>query len=183
MYLFTSDNISVRKMNNSLEDKSLLLEWLSNPEVLEFAWGEGALWDMQKIENEFEEKMTGSENVTACIVEYNGKSIGYIQYYPIEKDSYAFNEQVPYEDFVGGYGMDLFIGYPELWGEGIGVKIVSGMASYLINTLGAKVVCADPEENNQRSVRCWIKAGFISSGKIQNYDEPEKNSILMTLRQ
>ncbi len=48
MYLFTSDNISVRKMNNSLEDKSLLLEWLSNPEVLELAWGEGAPWDMQK---------------------------------------------------------------------------------------------------------------------------------------
>ncbi len=48
MYLFTSDSISVRKMNNSLEDKSLLLEWLSNPMVLEFAWGEGAPWDMQK---------------------------------------------------------------------------------------------------------------------------------------
>ncbi len=48
MYLFTSDSISVRKMNNSLEDKSLLLEWLSNPEVLELAWGEGAPCDPEK---------------------------------------------------------------------------------------------------------------------------------------
>ena len=182
MYLFTNENISIRKMNNSIEDKSLLLEWLTNPEVLKFAWGEGAPWDMQKIEDEFCDKKSGSEDVTACMIEYDGRAIGYIQYYPVERDSYAFNEQVPYEEFVGGYGIDLFVGYPELWGKGIGVKIVSGMSKYLLNTLGAKVVCADPEEDNQRSVRCWIKAGFIPVGKIQNYDDPEKISILMAIR-
>lgn len=182
MYVFMYENISVRKMNNSLEDKSLILEWLTNPEVLKLAWGEGAPWDMQKIESEFGEKTNSSEDVTACIIECDSRAIGYIQYYPIERDSYAFNEQVPYEDFIGGYGVDLFIGYPELWGKGIGVKIVSGMANYLLNTLGANVVCADPEENNQRSVRCWIKAGFMPSGKIQNYDDPEKVSILMSIK-
>lgn len=183
MCIFTSDNISIRKMNNNLEDKSLLLEWLSNPELLELAYGEGAPWDMQKIESKFSKKTTGSENVTACIIEYDDKAIGYIQYYPIESNSYLFNEQVPYEEFAGGYGIDLFIGYPELWGKGIGVKVIREMANYLINTLGANVVCADPEDNNQRSVRCWIKAGFITVGKIQNYDEPEKVSILMAIIQ
>ena len=41
------------------------------------------------------------------------------------------------------------------------------------------VVCVDPEKNNRRSVKCWEKAGFEKMGIIENYDDPDKLSILM----
>lgn len=182
MYLFFNDKISVRKMENRQEDKALLLKWLSNPELTELAWGEEVPWDMEKIEdNFFEENTAENSDVMACIIEYENKAVGYIQYYMLDKNSYRFNSEVPYDKFIGGYGIDLFIGYPELWGKGIGTNVIREMMSYLTNTLGAKVVCADPEENNKRSVQSFIKAGFSPMGKIQNYDEPDKNSILMAI--
>ncbi len=182
MYLYTSDKIAVRKMNNDDRDKALLLEWLSNPKLLELAYGEDAPWDIEKIENKFVKKTAESSNVVACFIEYDNRAVGYIQYYMLDEDSYKFNSEVPYEKFIGGYGIDIFIGYPELWGKGIGTGVVKSMVSYLMNTLGVKVVCADPEENNNRSVKCWIKAGFSPMGKIENYDEPDKISILMAKR-
>lgn len=45
--------------------------------------------------------------------------------------------------------------------------------------LGATVVCADPGEENRRSVACWLKAGFIPIGKVADYDEPDNQCILM----
>ncbi len=180
MYIFFSDKIAVRKMNNDQNDKTLLLKWLTNPKLTELAWGEDAPWDIQKIEENFFEE-DDNINKVACIIEYENREIGYIQYYTLDENSYRFNSKVPYEKFVDGYGMDLFIGDHELWGKGIGTDVIKAMAGYLTNTLGAKVVCADPEENNKRSVQSFTKAGFSSMGKIQNYDEPDKNSILMAV--
>lgn len=75
--------------------------------------------------------------------------------------------------------MDLFIAYSELWGKGIGTRVVKAMSDYLIHLLGATVVCADPGEENGRSVACWLKAGFIPIGKVADYDEPDNQCILM----
>jgi len=91
--------------------------------------------------------------------------------------SYLFTPPLTFDKFKGGYGIDLFIGYPELWGKGIGTKIIRAMADYLIHDRGAKVVCADPEENNKRSVACWQKAGFVPLGKVPNIDDPGKGKI------
>ena len=177
--LFLIENIVVRKMNNDSKDMSLLLEWLTTPAVVELAYGEGVPWDMEKVKTEFGEEAEGNSAVTHCLIVYEREEIGYIQFYPIEEDSYVFNENVPYAKFVGGYGVDLFIGEPSLWGKGVGAKLVSAMSEYLMSTYNAKVVCADPEENNKRSIKCWTKAGFSPMGEICNYDDYDKTSIFM----
>jgi len=179
--LISSENISVRKMSNNRKDMSFLLEWLTNPLVVELVYSEGAPWDMNKIRDKFGEKTAEDSTTAACIIMYDGQEIGYTQFYPIQEDSYLFNQDVPFSKFIGGYGMDIFIGYPHLWGKGIGIKVVSAMVSYLMNERGAKVVCADPEETNQRSVRCWAKAGLSPMGKVQNHDYPDKANILMAV--
>ncbi|MCL2409980.1 MAG: acetyltransferase [Oscillospiraceae bacterium] len=180
--LFSTEHISVRKMNNDIKDISFLLEWLTNSAVVELAYSEGAPWDMEKVKAKFGKKTIAASLTIPCFILYNEKEIGYTQFYPVEEDSYLFNADVPFSEFAGGYGMDIFIGYPHLWGKEIGTKTVRAMADYLMNTHGAKVICADPEENNQRSVRCWIKAGFSPMGKIRNWDYPDKTSILMAIR-
>lgn len=63
--------------------------------------------------------------------------------------------------------------------KGIGTRVVKALADYLIHTLGATIVSADPGEENKRSIACWLKAGFVPLGKVEDYDEPEKKCILM----
>lgn len=177
--LFTSENIMVRKMNNDCKDMSFLLKWLTTPAVTELAYKEGIPWDIEKVKAEFGRKTAEGSSTTPCFIVYDGKEIGYIQFYPIEEDSYPFNEAAPFSKFVGGYGIDIFIGCPDLWGKEIGTKTVMAMVDYLMVVHDAKVVCADPEEDNLRSVKCWIKAGFLPMGKIPNYNFPDKTSIFM----
>jgi len=179
--LFSSENILVRKMNNDSKDMSLLLEWLTTPAVAELVYAEGVPWDMEKVRAEFGEKTKEGSIVTPCFIAYDGKEMGYIQFYPIEENSYFFNEVVPFSKFAGGYGMDIFIGYPDLWGKEIGTKTIRAMVGYLMDIHNANVVCADPEEGNERSVRSWTKAGFSRIGKIRNYDTPNKKSVFMAV--
>lgn len=179
MYLFNAGGIAVRRMENTVADKTLLLEWLTNPAVTRWAYGENAPWDMAKLEKGFGPKLTGSENMTPCIMEYTGEAVGYLQFYPLEKDSYAFTQEVPYEKVAGGYGMDIFIGQPALWGKGIGSMTVGAAAEYVFCRRKARLVCADPGEKNQRSVACFQKAGFVPLGRIPDYDDPLSVSILM----
>ncbi len=174
-----SCELSFREMSDTDEDKAQLLEWLSNPSVVEWAWKENAPWDMKKIEVHFVPKILPGSDTTPCFLELNGEAIGYIQYYPIAKDSYLFEPPLSYKQFEGGYGLDLMIGYPGLWNKGVGNKAVRMMADYLIASKGARLVCADPEENNPRSIACWSKAGFTPVGVIPNFDEPENRSVLM----
>jgi aminoglycoside 6'-N-acetyltransferase len=180
--LFSDDELSVRCLRDDREDRSLLLEWLTDPNgVTTVAWKEDVPWDMKKIERKFMPRTKDDSIVTSCIINQEEKAIGYIQFYPLDKDSYLFTPPIEYEKFKGGYGIDLFIGYPELWDQGIGTKAVRAMADYLINNRGAKVVCADPEENNHRSVACWKRAGFVPVGKILNIDDPGKGKISMLM--
>lgn len=142
--LFSSNGISFRIIQDTTEDKAQLLEWLSNPTVSQFYGAENAPWDMRKIELDFFSQIQKNSEETRCFIEINNEPIGYIQFYPIAKDSYPVTER-----FGGGYGIDLFIGYPGLWGKGIGTQVVRMMTDYLIHSLGAKFVCADPEEGNK----------------------------------
>lgn len=177
MNLFSSGNLSVRMMDRSAEDSQLLLSWLTDPRVTANSWNEDVPWDELKVRRHF--FPSADDKVTRCIIEYNSRPVGYIQYAPVEEDSYRFTAQIPYERFSGGYGLDLFIGKPELWGHGIGPTAVRGMKDYLFAALGATVVCADPAETNIRSVRCCLKAGFTPFGRIADYDDPAITGIFM----
>lgn len=177
--LFIDGELSVRRMRDNSDNRALLLNWLTDPNgVTTIAWKEGIPWDAHKIDEAFFADIA-DEKLIPCIIEQDGRAIGYIQFYPLDDESYRFTEQVTSIQLSGGYGVDLFIAYPELWGKGIGTRVIKAMVDYLIHTLGAVIVCADPGEENRRSVACWLKAGFVPIGKVADYDEPDNQCILM----
>lgn len=105
-----------------------MLEWLTDPNgVTTVAWKEDVLWDMKKIEKKFMPWTKDDNAFTSCIINKDGKPIGYIQFHPVDEDSYLFTPPITYDKFEGGYGIDLFIGYLELWGKRIGTKAVQAM--------------------------------------------------------
>ena len=110
---------------------------------------------------------------------YNNQEIGYLQYYPIKKDSYKFSSEDSFEKLAEGYGLDMFIGEPELWNKGIGTLTIGLVEDYLKNNMKAKVLCVDPTTDNSRAVHFWQKVGFEQIDVIEAYGDSNQKSILM----
>lgn len=166
-------------MKNTEKDMNTLLKWLSDPQVLEWWGAEEAPWDLDKVIKEFGENTAPDSTVVACFILLDENPIGYVQYYPIEQDSYKFNDEDTYHSVKGGYGLDMFIGEPTLWGQGIGKKAVKALEKQLSDELQVDILCVDPERDNKRAVHFWKKAGFTPISFIKNYDDDNKESILM----
>lgn len=115
----------------------------------------------------------------ACLILYQGQEIGYVQYYPIEEDSYKFNNSSTYEKVKGAYGIDMFIGEPMLWQKGIGRQALSNLEDFLRSQLKVPKICADPAVENERGTEFWKKVGFEVIDIIEDYDDSSAQSMLM----
>lgn len=136
-------------------DKKLLVKWLSDSEILQYYEGR----DKHYNENLVEEKFYNSKrDKTKCIIEYDEKPIGYIQYYILDKEERA---EYGYLDFKGTiFGTDQFIGESNHWGQGIGKELMKLMVTFLSMDKGAKKIVLDPQVWNERAIKCYEKSGY-----------------------
>jgi aminoglycoside 6'-N-acetyltransferase len=135
----------------SEDDAELLRGWISDQRVAAHYGGRDRMpAEAERITSSF-----ADDEVTRCIVEVDGRPIGYVQFYPV-LDSAEF----ALDAARGVWGMDQFIGIPELWGQGIGSRFVRIVALYL-KANGAAHVVTDPAVSNLRAVRAYEKAGFV----------------------
>jgi aminoglycoside 6'-N-acetyltransferase len=58
------------------------------------------------------------------------------------------------------FGVDMFIGEPELWDRGLGTKALAILVAYLYAAAGARGIVIDPRVANARAIRAYEKAGF-----------------------
>ena len=141
--LFKNGDLKVRKLEE--KDKVLLIKWLTNPMVLEFYEGRDNPFTIEKVEKAF---YPPEDDEVRCIVEFEDKAIGYIQFYPLDtetKKDYGY-----YEESI--FGTDQFIGEVEYWNKGIGKLLVSSMVGFLTEEKKAKRVVMDPRAGNTRAV-------------------------------
>ncbi|KUP09091.1 2-aminoglycoside phosphotransferase [Bacillus coahuilensis m2-6] len=146
-----NDHLVIRDLE--INDTAHLVKWLSDPRVLEYYEGRDNPFDKEKVKEAFYGPR-GDE--VRCIIEYDGKAIGYVQYYPIEeeeREKYGYPVEIV-------YGMDQFIGEVEYWNKGIGTSVVSKVVKYLLDVMGAEKVVMDPQVRNERALRCYEKCGF-----------------------
>lgn len=149
--LFQNGSLMVRRLKE--QDKHLLAKWLSNPEVLKFYEGRDNPFDLDKVDRVF---YTVEADEVKCILEYDGKSIGYIQYYELDvvtKKEYGYEKGRI-------FGTDQFIGEADYWNKGIGTLLVTSMTEFLLNHLKADKVVMDPQVWNKRAIKCYEKCGF-----------------------
>lgn len=151
--IFEENLLVVREL--SADDYPTLSRWLTDPRVLEFYEGRENPHNLDKVTEVFGSKQ--DRCVMGCIVRFDEKDIGYIQFYPVseaQKSEYGMNDDALV------YGMDQFIGEPEYWNRGIGSALVKAAADFVRNNLGASKVVVDPQAWNARALRCYEKAGF-----------------------
>ena len=151
--MIENKNLRIRPLIDS--DKTQLEKWLSNPEVLQYYEGRDNPFDMDKVEQEF---FDDKDSATRCLIEYDEAPIGYIQFYEIDEEERKHYGYADLKEVI--YGMDQFIGETSYWNKGIGTKLVSSVAKYLIREKGADRIVMDPRTQNERAIYCYEKCGF-----------------------
>ena len=150
--LLQKGNLVVRKLVE--DDKYLLAKWLSYPEVLRYYEGRDNAFDVEKVEQKFFCK----DDEMRCIVEFEDRSIGYIQFYEVDNEERSIYGYHDATEII--YGMDQFIGETDYWNKGIGTQLVRAVVDYLIEEKGADRIVMDPQAGNERAIRCYEKCGF-----------------------
>lgn len=134
------------------DDVPLLVRWLTDPRLLEWYEGRDRPHTRQMVLAEYYVE----DETTRCIVEWDGRPIGYQQFYPVLEDE---RDEYGYEPGADIWGMDQFIGEPDLWSRGLGTSLVTMVTAMLFDK-GADLVAMDPQQRNLRALRCYEKAGF-----------------------
>lgn len=174
----SDDLVVVRKMRDDEADYRLLSAWLSEPRVLEYYEGRDNPHDVERIREKYSPRAQGLEGIVPCIIGawLPGPSkarrgpadpIGYIQYYPLSSETF---EEYRIDPARSAFGIDLFIGRPELWGRGLGTRALKLLTDYLFEAQGAELITIDPYLINPRAIRAYEKAGFKKVRILPRHD-------------
>lgn len=151
--IYRSNEITVRLLEKA--DEAQLVQWLSDPAVLQYYEGRDQPHDLERVREHFYNQ---DDATSRCLVEVGDKPIGYIQFYELEEDErieYGYGET---NEII--YGTDQFIGDIEYWNKGMGTKLVQSMVAYLRDEKQAQKVVMDPQTWNVRAIACYEKSGF-----------------------
>ena len=148
-----SERLALREL--IADDKYVLAKWLSDPEVLQFYEGRDRPMDLAQVEEDF---FGEADDETRCLILYEEKPIGYMQFYPIGEEERSIYGYLNQTEIL--YGMDQFIGETEYWNRGIGTQLVEMIVSYLLTEKNVDRIVMDPQTWNERAIRCYEKCGF-----------------------
>jgi aminoglycoside 6'-N-acetyltransferase len=94
------------------------------------------------------------------IVSIDGREVGYLQSYdPQTWPDHPFTDRP-----CGSCGLDMFIGEPDMIGQGYGTQIVQAFADRLF-AAGVPEVLIDPHPDNAAAIKAYGRAGFIVYGE------------------
>lgn len=149
-------------------DVAQVRAWMNEPHIVDW-------WTPS--EDEFAEM--GNEGIDSPVVRYivshNGRPFAYIQCYDPEADYDYWGNNVQES---GTYGIDQFIGDPEMIGYGHGINFLKAFVGMVKSTQGVKKIIVDPAPDNMPAIRCYSQVGF-RKGKV--IETPEGPALIMTL--
>lgn len=167
MLVYEAGPITVRELEE--RDESSMVSWLSNPEVLQYYEGRDRPHDVALVREHFYVE----DDETRCLIEYEGKPIGYIQFYLLDEEALREYGYDGNEADSRTFGTDQFIGATEYWNKGIGTKLVTSMLDYLINHQQADRIVMDPQVWNERAIACYEKCGFRKVRLLEKHEQHE----------
>ena len=156
MSFIEQPGLAIRLMRDELQDYELMSKWLTDERVLAFYEGRDNPFDLDRAVAKYSPRVLGEDKVVPCILEHHDTPIGYMQYYAVTE----MEESGPEADGPV-FGIDMFIGEPDLWDRGIGTRALKMLVEYLFSALSAARVVIDPVVTNERAIRCYEKSGFM----------------------
>ena len=147
----------------------MLHEWLRRPHVRKW-------WRHTRTIEELQQDYLAPESTTrGFIASQEGVPAGFAQSYVVmgAGDGWWVDERDP-----GARGMDAFLAEEALLGRGWGSAMVRAFAARLFADSSVTIIQADPSPDNQRAIRCYRRAGFLTLGEVSTPDGP---ALLMRL--
>jgi len=155
---------------------SLIHAWLNSGEA--FRWYGRRPRTEEEIRQKYlvEKPRTGTRRF---IIQYEGRPIGYLQYYRIADypDYCSLVSAKPHD-----YGLDLFIGRDDYIGRGIGTRVVKTALDELVFAHDDAERClVGPSPENGRAIRCYEKCGFRHERTVVS-DTGEREYLMVATR-
>lgn len=177
-------DLVIRRMRDHDDDYSLMVRWRNLPHVRRWWDHDLPTQTLESIREEYAQETADDSPTTLCIIELEKEPVGFTQFYrwasfPDETDEVG----VPYDDDT--FGLDIFIGEPDLPGKGLGTRIVTLLSDYLLDELGASSVSLTTALDNHAAQRTYEKSGFTKVREVLDTDTYRGERIpswLMTKR-
>ena len=191
-YIFKTEKIALRKLENTQFDLELIYKWRSKPEIKRDF---GDLSDgvtTQNVLRKNSERLDTSKSLwetqkrlaVPCIIEFQDKPIGYLQFYDVDFEEYKIPRE-KFQDFINEsdrtMATDLYIGEVNLQGQGLGTKIMKQLIQTLFEKYSADVILIDPKIHNKRAIKCYHNAGFKDLF-VEPKREKGHNNLIMGIR-
>jgi len=139
------------------------------------AWWHEPL-DLAGVEAKYGPRVDGAEPTHVFTIELAGRPVGWIQWYHWS-DYPAHALQLRAEPAAAG--IDLGIGELEMTGLGLGPMIIREFLGRIVFAeLCVSGVITDPAEDNLRSLRAFMKAGFTVTDTVQLAGETCKRRVV-----
>jgi aminoglycoside 6'-N-acetyltransferase len=173
MPVIASDgDLTLRAMRDDGADFGLLVRWRALPHVHEWWEPDHPAPDLDEVRAFYGPRSRAEDPTTSCIIELDGTPIGYLQFYrwlawPEEAEALEVGAD------ADTFGIDLFIGEPDLIGRGVGTLVVSLICDHLERDHGATSVALTTETTNLRAQRAYEHAGFEKVREVLDTDTRE----------
>jgi aminoglycoside 6'-N-acetyltransferase len=152
-------DLVVRLMRDEDADYWHMSRWLSDDRVLEYYDGRDNPLSVEGAREKYGPRSRGEGSVSSCILELEGKPIGYLQFYRTD-DFDEWRTLIGLEPDPARYSIDIFIGEPALWNQGLGTRALRSVLGHLFGDREASAVVITPFAWNERAIRCYVNAGF-----------------------
>ena len=166
--------IMIRYLENTDYDMNCMLNWLNNKKISDY-YGDSKKYTLKEIKNKYIKKIE-SKVENPCIIEYNNKPIGYIQYYIVDSEEYEIPQEI-FSNIVKqnekAIAIDLFIGEDDFRDKGIGTKTLKLLINEIFNDHSINAILIDPKTSNKRAIECYRKCGFKDICIIPNREEKD----------
>ncbi|MEP7301338.1 MAG: GNAT family N-acetyltransferase [Caldimonas sp.] len=147
-------------------DLPLLHEWLQRPHVAAW-WAEPAT--LAALERDHAPGIRGDVSTRAWIARVGTERVGFVQSYVVlgSGDGWWEDETDP-----GARGIDQFLAHAHQLGRGLGSTMVRAFVERLFLDPAVTLVQTDPAPGNERAIRSFRRAGFVSVGEVETPDGP-----------
>jgi aminoglycoside 6'-N-acetyltransferase len=180
--LARDEEISIRLMRDDPSDYERLSRWLNDEVVRNFWHGATESFPMPRILEKYGPRVRGEAPATPCFICVDDRPIGYLQFYRTD-DWPEWRDVIGLEAMADRWALDVVIGEPERWGQGLGTRAVRSLLRYLFGERGAGEVVLTPLADNARAIRSYEKAGFRKRRFVPNgelHDGQRRDAWLMS---
>jgi RimJ/RimL family protein N-acetyltransferase len=113
---------------------------------------------LEDAREEYEPDLEPGAKTTAAIVLLRDRSVGYVQWY--RWDDYGEAAEMGLPGDGGTFGLDIFIGEPDVVGTGVGSATVDLVCRTLFSQRNASCVALLTAVGNEQAQRAYEKAGL-----------------------